>query len=149
LALYVELDGTTSLWNTTSSPISFEGYSILSETSDLDPSGWKSVSDYFANGETDLLLTSLGAGSLGFSEAGATATGLSELSLTGMATIQPGAKFAIGKPFSVLPPSNGTSAAWKDPSGSIDIVYAPEPGTWLLATLAGLGLVAMRVRSKR
>jgi hypothetical protein len=153
LALWVELDGSTSLWNTTDAPVSFDSYQISSQINELDPVGWKSINDYFTGGESATIIAALGVGGVSFGElVPISATNLAETNMTTFGTLAAGAKFSIGKPFQSLPLEEAQTF-WKGPTnpsgGAMDVVYAPEPGTWLLATLAGLGLAAMRVRSKR
>ncbi len=149
LALWVDPDGTTYLWNTADAAISFEGYQITSETNRLDPAGWKSIADYVAGGQITDVIAALGPGALTFGEANPGPGNLAEPNLGGVGTLQPRAKFAIGKPF----------LDWQNPDASADFFYkqpgtesppgdivggVPEPSTWLLATLAGLALLAVR-----
>ena len=152
LSVWVEADGSSFLWNPTDLPITFDGYQLASEAGALDPVGWKSIADYVAGGQLADVPGNLGSGGLTFGEANPGPGNLAELNLGGAGTIQPHAKFAIGKPFATLPPS----ADWfykvpgppSEPVG--EIVYAPdtpEPSTFLLATLAGLGLLAFRRRT--
>ncbi len=157
LVIWVEVDGSAYLRNTTAAPISFDGYQITSETNRLDPAGWKSIADYVAGGQFTDVIAALGPGGLTFGEANPGPGNLAELNLGGAGTLQPGAQFAIGKPFldrgyvSVDATADfyyivaGTSAARPGDIISPD----PEPSTWLLAILAALGIVATRRRWRR
>ena len=155
LAIWVEVDGSSYLWNPTLLPISFDGYQIASETNQLDPAGWRSIADAVME-DTNSVLAGLGAGALTFGEATPGAGNLAELNLGGAATLQPDAKWFIGAPFESLPPGRDLIFFYKIP-GQTDappgeIVYAPdtpEPSTFLLAALAGLGLLVVRRRGLR
>ncbi len=152
-SIWVEADGSSFLWNPTDLPITFDGYQLASENGGLDPAAWTSIADQVIS-NTIGVIGSLGPGALAFGEATPSEDSLAEINLAGVGTLAPGGKFAIGKPFATLPPS----ADWFYkipglPAGEIppgEIVFAPdlpEPSTWLLATLAGLGLLAMRLKS--
>ncbi len=154
LSLWVEADGSSFLWNPTDLPITFDGYQLASETGSLDPVGWKSIADYVAGGQITDVLANLGAGALTFGEANPGTGNLAEVNLGGAGTIGPHAKFSLGKPFATLPPSADwyykLSSGPGGPPG--EIVYAPdtpEPSTFPLAALAGLGLIAFRRRGLR
>ncbi len=139
LTLWVDPDGTTYLYNTASSPVWFDGYQIASETNRLDPAGWISIADQVA-ADPFGIIPKLGAGALSFGEANPGPGNLAELNLGGVGVLQPGAKFAIGKPF-------------LDGQPGADFFYRggilPEPSTWLLAAMAGLGLLAFRGQFRR
>ena len=90
LGLFVDVDGTVYLYNSTASPLSFDGYQIVSETKNLDPVGWKSISDYVAGGQITDVIAALGPGGLTFGEANPSDGNLAELNLGGAATLQPG-----------------------------------------------------------
>jgi hypothetical protein len=153
LEIWVDVDGSAYLHNTTAAPISFDGYQLTSETNRLEPAGWKSIADYVAGGQITDVIAALGPGGLTFGEANPGPGNLAELNLGGVGTLQPHAKFAIGKPF--LGPGNfhetesffyilgGTSSARP---GDINGPVTPEPSTWLLATLAAVCVVVMRRR---
>ncbi|MFO0900711.1 MAG: hypothetical protein U0836_25055 [Pirellulales bacterium] len=155
LEIWVDPDGSSYLYNSTSSPISFDGYRIASETNRLDPVGWKSISDYVAGGQVGdvaAVIAGLGPGALSFGEASPGPGNLAELNLGSVGTLQGGAKFYIGKPFldrqspdstadfSYMPPSVQNSQRG-DIGGGV-----PEPSNWLLATLAAVCVVVMRRR---
>jgi hypothetical protein len=155
LTLLIDPDGTTYIKNTTAGAISFDGYQIASETNGLDPVNWNSISDQVAANPLDVIAL-LGAGALTFGEANPNAGNVAEVNLGGAATLQGGAKFAIGKPFGFggfevefwakRPTSPNTLP------GEIVVVpplEGPEPSTFVLAALAGACLVAFRVRSAR
>ncbi len=149
LHLWVDVDGTAYLLNTTDSPVSFDGYQLVSEAGLLDPIGWDSISDRIP-ARINELITELGAGSLTFGEANPTAFSLAELNLGGVATLPAHGKFSLGKPFrSFFDVCSHEGFFWsapgtgsQQPSGPI----CPEPSTWLLAALAALGGVALRRR---
>jgi hypothetical protein len=157
LMIWIDVDGTAYLYNTTSSPISFDGYQIASETHRLDPAGWKSIADYVAGGQITDVIAALGAGGLAFGEANPGPGNLAELNLGGVGTLRPGAKFAIGKPFLDWQNPDATGDFFYKLSGRPNdpIMYAlagdivPEPSTFLLAALAGLALLAFRARGLR
>ena len=148
LALLVDPDGSTYLYNTTPNPISFDGYQLASETLRLDPVGWKSIADYVAGGQITDVIAALGAGGLAFGEANPGPGNLAELNLGGAGILQGGAKFYIGKPFLDSYPNAYVDFFYKiagDPSSITgDFVEIPEPSSWLLASMAGLGLLAAR-----
>ncbi|MFO0897403.1 MAG: PEP-CTERM sorting domain-containing protein [Pirellulales bacterium] len=157
LQIWVDPDGSAYLQNTTALPISFDRYQITSETNRLDPAGWNSVADYVAAGQQSEVIGALGAGALTFGEANPNVGNLAELNLGGVATLQAGAKFAIGKPFLDLNDPDSTAdfyfhgPGWDDLGADI-VGGVPEPSSFLLAGLAGLGLLAFRrsrVRSER
>lgn len=146
LSVWVDADGSAYLWNPTNEARSFDGYQLASKSESLDPAGWKSIADYVAGGEIADVISALGPDSLTFGEANPGPGNLAELNLGGAGTLQPGAKFAIGKPFKTLPPQADIwhgcpSDCWGERG---EIVYVPEPSTRLLATLAGLGLLVVR-----
>ncbi|MFO0897856.1 MAG: PEP-CTERM sorting domain-containing protein [Pirellulales bacterium] len=157
LVIWVEVDGSAYLRNTTSAPISFDGYQIASETHRLDPAGWKSIADYVAGGQIAEVIAALGPGGLTFGEANPGPGNLAELNLGGVGTLQPGAQFGIGKPFLDRGyVSVDVTADFFYKIGGVqnatpgDIISPdPEPSTWLLATLAALGVVATRRRWRR
>lgn len=152
LQIWFDADGTAYLQNTTAAAISFDGYQIVSETNRLDPVGWKSISDYVAGGQITDVIAALGPGGLTFGEANPGPSNLAELNLGGVGTLQPGAKFAIGKPF----------LDWRDADPTADFFYKvagdssshpgdiiptlPEPSTCLLAILAAVCVVVLRRR---
>ncbi len=148
LALWVEVDGNSYLWNTTDAPLSFDGYQITSENGTLDPVAWDSINDRLPARVTEVI-AGLGAGGLTFGEANPSTTSLAELNIAGAGTLAAGGKFSLGKPFAALPPSVDLGGFWSGPNprgGVMEIVYVPEPSTWLLGALAALGLVAKRRR---
>ncbi len=151
LQLWVDVDGTTYLFNATAAPLSFDGYQIVSETDRLDPVGWKSISDYVAGGQITDVIAKLGAGGLTFGEANPGPGNLAELNLGGAGTLQAGAKFSIGKPFLDGWPRGDVSAFYKvageTTARPMDGVF-PEPSTWLLAVLAAVGLAVIRRRAR-
>ncbi|MFO0897405.1 MAG: hypothetical protein U0836_08265 [Pirellulales bacterium] len=150
LELWQDPDGTVYLHNTTGAPISFDGYQIASERDLLDPVGWKSIADYVAGGQFSEVIAALGAGGLTFGEANPGAGNLAELNLGGVGTLQAGAKFAIGKPLlagsSICDIHFFYKLGGQTNSIQGDPPCIPEPSTFLLAALAGLGLRAVRWR---
>ncbi|MFO0899954.1 MAG: hypothetical protein U0836_21185 [Pirellulales bacterium] len=146
LRLLVGWDGSAWLWNTTASPLSFDGYQIASETQILNPQGWKSIADYVSGGEVAAVIQALGAGGLTFGEANPNAGSLAELSLSGVATLQGGAQFYIGHPFRNPFEARQAQFFYKiagtqnSTAGTIDFVGIPEPGglTLLVCGLAAL-----------
>jgi hypothetical protein len=149
LEVWIDIDGSAYLYNTTALPLSFTNYTLSSDANKLDPAGWKSIADQVVENPS-AVISQLGASALLFGEASPGQSNLSELTISPPgATLQPFAKFAIGKPFI-------NSAAWVDvtgtylPAGSVTQqpmqVGLPEPSTFLLAVVAGLGLTAYRYR---
>lgn len=149
LALWVDADGTSYLWNTTGDPLTFDGYQIESAAGKLDPVGWKSIADQVLT-NTIGVIGGLGPGALSFGEAAPISEStLAEINMAQAGTLNAGAKFSIGKPFSTLPPSADALGGWQGPTGgSMDIVYAPEPAAWLLAGMAGFGCWVFRRRPR-
>ena len=66
LWLLVEPDLTAYLFNPGDEPLAFDGYHLQSSKSLLDPSGWRSISDYSLDFESDDVVGSLGLGALTF-----------------------------------------------------------------------------------
>jgi hypothetical protein len=153
--LWVDPDLTTYLWNTTDKDIPFDGYQIVSETNTLDIAGWSSIADRVMAGQGQDVAAQLGNGIYGFGEMSPTSAQVAEANISGVGVLKAGAKFVLGKPFgetgSVSDVMNHSTFFFK--VGGIpqqfQNIIVPEPSTLLLATLAGFGLVAMRVRSKR
>jgi hypothetical protein len=147
LAIWVEPDGTSFLWNSTDSPIPFLGYQIQSE-GNLDPAGFKGVGDYIAAGDWQTVIDVLGPGGLTLSNKNPSENFLLQAGVGAPAVLQGGDKFFIGAPFKTLPPSPSNRGEYllfnEFQSRKLEIVYAPEPSAWLLALLAGLGLAATR-----
>jgi len=86
-------------------PISYNMMEVRSPTGILNPvydpagfSGWKSVSDYLAAGESDFVTDRLGPGALTMIELAASPNSLYEISLSSFATLQPGDSWSIGNP---------------------------------------------------
>lgn len=153
LQIWVDADGSAYLNNTTDKAISFDGYQIASESNRLDPAGWNSIADHVAGGDIAGVIGALGAGGLTFGEANPSAGNLAELNLGGAGTLQPGAKFAIGKPF--LDKANNDATAdffyklnTSPSSVAGDIVNVPEPSTFVLGGLGLVGLVGL-IRRRR
>lgn len=150
LRLWIDVDGTAYLTNTTDGPVSFDGYQIVSEQGLLDPASWDSISDRIPARINELIIQ-LGAGSLTFGEANPNAFSLAELNLGGVATLPAHGKFSLGKPFkSIFDYCSQEGFFWSAPgtgSQQPDIFFCPEPSAWLLASLAALG-VAMRRRPR-
>lgn len=150
LRLGFDPDLTAYLVNTTSAPLSFDGYQIASETGQLDPAGWKSIGDQVSADPLGII-TKLGAGALAFGEANPNPGNLAELNIAGVGTLQAGQKFYLGKPFGeggyyvgfYYKAGTGPDAVPQEP---LFIPRIPEPSAFLLAALAGLGLLAFRQR---
>lgn len=152
LAIWIDPDGSSYLWNPTPLPISFDGYQIASESNRLDPEGWHSIADAAGCGLIDCnwgVISALGPGGLTFSEANPGPGNLAELNLGGVGTLQPGAKWFIGTPF--LDGANNDSGGdffYHSGGRSIAGDIVPEPSTWLLAGLGGIGLLAFRIADR-
>jgi hypothetical protein len=165
-----ERDGSTYLENIGAQTLPVNGFQITSEFDDLvfhdydGAKGWRALSDLESQfpSEASAAADLLTVGALSFGALEATSGGLSEASVLGDAVFKPGDRWFIGKPFANIPiddagnKKSGYRFHWKrsdviDGTGGPEIIGlpVPEPSTLLLATLAGLGLVAMRVRSKR
>jgi hypothetical protein len=76
--------GAASIRNESSSPVQLDNYSILSLTGGLDPVTWTSLAE---------------AGQAGWQEANPTSTGLNELRLSGVTTLNAGATLNLGNPY--------------------------------------------------
>jgi len=167
---YDRTDGSAYLKNNADWSIRMDGYAIGSDfddllTGDFDGSkGWKALEDYrtIHVSELDDLEAALGPGASTFGSANPSPDNLLELTLSPLgAEFSPGESWFIGKPFTTVPIDDagnskpGYSFLWKgtdlDVGGVSRIVGAPvpEPSTLVLATLAGLGLVAVRSRGLR
>ncbi|MFO0899881.1 MAG: PEP-CTERM sorting domain-containing protein [Pirellulales bacterium] len=149
LAIWPDVDGTAYLWNTTDAPITFDGLRLVSDGR-LDPAGWNSISDQVA-GDPQHVFAKLGADAAAFEENAHTANTLSELTIAGGATLQPHRYFAIGRPFLDGANTEATSDFFYslagDPTYWWGDIWVPEPSTFLLAALAGTGLLAFRRRA--
>ncbi len=153
LGLWVDVDGTTYLHNSTGGPLSFDGYQITSDLGTLNPAGWDSISDRIP-GRISELIEALGAGALTFGEANPNANNLAELNLGGAATLAAGAKFSIGKPFgpSYDPTLRGyyklNSSPTPVPFDCLPyLTCLPEPSTGALA-LCGCGAMLLLRRRR-
>jgi hypothetical protein len=162
LWLLVEPDLTAYLFNPGDAPLPFDGYHLQSSKSLLDPSGWRSISDYSLDFESDAVVGSLGAGALTFGETKPSNYSLAELNLGSYGVLQPGERFALGKPlagsFAGIAARVGTTPGVPDdpayqfsfhqPSvvaGQVgDIVAVPEPTALVLACLAAAAVPALR-----
>jgi hypothetical protein len=148
LRIWWDPDGTTYLENTTDSPISFDGYQFESEAKGLDPVGWRSIADQVA-ADPLAVIAALGAGAISFGEANPGNSSLAELNIAGAATLQPRARFSIGKPFrqfSLWGPDSST-AFWYHLPGTTsairgDFIVVPEPTTWLLLLIGSAAMLA-------
>ena len=151
LRIWVEVDGSAYLENTTDGPVSFDGYQIASEGKNLDPAGWKSISDRVPAEITDLI-AALGAGALTFGEANPGNANLAELNLGGVGTLPGKAKFSLGKPFiNTGVAGSADGFFWSAPgtgSQTSDVVLAPEPSALVLAGFGLIGLVGLARRRR-
>ena len=147
IELHIEADGSTSFFNPGGESVSFDGYTIACEPGCLDPVGWVSISDAVA---ADLLgvIGSLGSGAVAFGEANPQQGNLSELNISGGATLQPGASWALGRPIAGTPSETNRLAL----TGALTLTMSsvdgtridtcvgpaciPEPSTVVLAVLA-------------
>lgn len=111
-----------------------------------------SISDQLA-GDPQNVFAKLGADAAAFEENAHTANTLSELTIAGGATLQPHRYFAIGRP--LLDGANPEAVAdffyslAGDPTERWGDIWIPEPSSFLLAALAGVGLLAFRRRGLR
>jgi hypothetical protein len=151
IQLWVDPDFTTYLYNSTDKDIQFDGYQIVSEANTLDVAGWHSINDRIPELINDII-SQLGAGALGFGELSPTSSQVAEGNLTGVGILKAGEKFSIGKPFGPNGPDWTRDNFFFKLGGipeQFEFHITPEPSTWLLATIAGLGLAGLRVRSQR
>jgi len=169
---YDRTDGSTYLRNMSATDAYFiDGYTIASEYDDLlsgdwdGTKGWKAFEDILTQfpAEVAYLAMQYGGAVLSMGSANPGPGNLTELTLVPSGVhFSPGESWFIGKPFTANPLDvhgyglPGYSAAFKLAGQIQQSTYpalrgspVPEPSTWLLATLAGLGLAAMRSRSKR
>src|SRR5262245_27824923 len=104
LALLVEQDGTTYLWNASAAGLAFELYSVTSPANQLDPVGWDSIHEQVLANQA-AVIDALGFGALFFHATNSAPPGrLQEQSFfIDRAMLSAGEKFSIGQPFSVLP----------------------------------------------
>lgn len=168
LVVLVEPDLQAYLFNPDEAPLAFDGYHLSSSSNALDPGGWKSISDYSLAFESQDVVDSLGLGALTFGETKPSTFSLAELNLGSFGVMQPGDRFAIGRPFAgtfeSLAARVGTEPGVVDdprhiqltyhqpttvPALAGDIIAVPEPSISLLAALAGIGLLAFRRRGIR
>jgi hypothetical protein len=158
LELWEDIDPHASVWtfylyNTTDAPLSISGYQINSPNLDFDPAAWRSLSDWLAT-EPNAALSALGVAAPGFQELVASTARISEENPLGFATIPPRSAIPIGSPFKSG--HMGFIEGWGNYTvpGSNERLFMrmgilPEPSTLLLATLAGLGLLGVRFKSRR
>jgi hypothetical protein len=128
------------------------GYEIWSAAGLLDPSGWRSIAD-MAGTDAGAVEAQLGTSALSFAEVTANTYLITEVSLSGHATIQPGQSWDIGRPVLPGPIFGDLTFYYMEPAcpgekslGSVYIV--PEPGTFALLGAGALGLVAWAWRGK-
>lgn len=152
LRLLVEPDLSVYLFNAGSEPLAFDGYHLQSSKSLLDPAAWQSISDYTLDFQSESVVGALGLGALTFGETKPSRTSLAELNLGSYGVLQPGERFALGKPilgtFEGIAARVGTTPGVADDpayqfsfhwpgiveSQTGDIVAVPEPvGVWLAA----------------
>ncbi len=101
LQLLARQDGTIYIANPGTVPFRFDGYQFSSASGILDPAGWVSLAQSFAE---DPAATSAALGVHGMFTAGnPSQNSLAEISGGVGATLQPGARWSIGKPFGEAP----------------------------------------------
>lgn len=167
LWLLVEPDLTAYLFNPGSEPLAFDGYHLQSSKSLLDPSGWRSISDYSLDFESDTVEGSLGLGALTFGETKPSNYSLAELNLGSYGVLQPGEQFALGRPlvgsFAGIAARVGTTPGVPDDpvyqfsfhqpgivTGQAgDIVAVPEPSALGLACIAAAAALGAHCRSAK
>ena len=92
----------------------------------------------------------LGPGGLALGNGNHSENFLIQVGAGGGAIMQGGARFLIGKPFTTQPPAPSNRGEFllygESTSRTMEIVYAPEPSTWLLAILACAGLLTIHRR---
>jgi hypothetical protein len=147
IQIWVDADHSTYLYNATLASIALTGYGIESPEK-LAPSDWRSIADWTAE-ESSAVLAALGPNALGFQEITATDFSIAEANAVGSAIIHPGEKLSIGR----LYPNFGeifASSGYYTVAGSDEKLpmqhSMPEPSTWLLAVLAGVGVFVFRRR---
>lgn len=167
LWLLVEPDLTAYLFNPGSEPLAFDGYHLQSSKSLLDPSGWRSISDYSLDFESDTVEGSLGLGALTFGETKPSNYSLAELNLGSYGVLQPGEQFALGRPlvgsFAGIAARVGTTPGVPDDPAyqfsfhqpgivagqAGDIVAVPEPSALGLACIAAAAALGAHCRSAK
>lgn len=122
LAIHVEFDGATYLWNNGAGWQHFAGYMIGGPNLDVD--GWKPISEYVATGDGAVVSAVLGQYALQSRPI------VVDDGLVGEfvgASLDPDEKFYIGRPFATLPPSGYVAVARLpgDESVGLEITYDP------------------------
>jgi hypothetical protein len=145
LALWIDADGTTYLWNAREHAVDFWGYEFSSPTAGLDPAGWYSIAQSFAE-DPDSVLAAFGSNAVHWQSGFLGADVIYERNVA--ATLGPGIRFPIGKPFRNVPLLPTDDVRYIPPflatAFRMDIVYVPEPSTWLLGALAALSCATIR-----
>jgi len=166
MGLWIDPDGSTYIKNLSATKtFVIDGYTISAESNDLIPmdydgtKGWKAFEDILTQfpEEMSLLQQQFGGAAVSMGSASPAGGNLTELTLnpSGL-SFSPGEQWFIGKPFTINPfgpgglPLTNYRFQYKtvDSLSQVVGVIVPEPSTLVLATLAGLGLVAMRWRRR-
>lgn len=155
LALQIYQDGGAAIVNVGATPLIYDGYQIqdAQEPGRLIPGNLRSVESLIAAGQINDILSTLGAGALGFAPAGLSPNNIAELTAGAGGFLQPGARWSLGQ---IFPPGlphcpEGFTWSWNG-SGGFNSGAAgfdgicPEPSTLTMCGLAFLSLLAFTLR---
>jgi hypothetical protein len=153
----VHQNGDAWLHNVGASALTFDGYQILDVTGQgrLRHENLRSVESLIAAGKVGDVLNTLGAGALGFTEAGLSPNSVAELTAGAGGTLQPGATWYLGPifpPIQSYPSWEGFECSFNT-GGAIQQAPCPyiicEPTSGTLGLLGVIATSMLLVRRRK